>query len=144
MYAPSMHYHYQRASFRRCSTFNPFVFLFIIMCAPTLCRLALCLIAPVIHFGLIFGTISLFMSLLDETTCDKVDERSARRSASEKVSSHNVCNLRACFSKMKATAKEVSACGDSCACGDDKREPAIKKNASVEEAALRRRDLSSV
>lgn len=52
---------------------NPLVLFGLFMFAPALIRLALCLFAPVIYFGCVFGTMALVASLMNDMSSSEVD-----------------------------------------------------------------------
>lgn len=123
----------RRASSSTCSI-NPFALFFFLMCAPTILRIVLCVLAPFFNLALIAGAIYISRKFIDEVTtcCDDDAERTRTFSQSHSSSTHTACNnLRSCFAKMKVAARAEET-------------KATSTKTSTSHTLLRRRDLSSV
>jgi len=135
-YVP-MHPMYQPPMYRRrdCAPcFNPLALFLLFLFAPCLLRTALFLLAPLLHVGFALLLLGLTSSLCSEA-CSKTEGVPSTRSP-------DTCrtNLRACFSKMAAAAKQSSSsCAAKKTCASEDGDAAAKG-----EAPLRKRDLSSV
>jgi len=129
----TMHYsRYRRGSSPCGSMVNPFALFFLFCSAPTLMRLAFCLLTPLVNMAFFVAALYMIKTLFNEISCDDFAARERAipqscfpSSESSSDDAEHACKLRSCFAKMRAAARSA------------------EQSASVD-SPLRRRDLSSV